>query len=189
MKDERPKIREVIVVEGKDDVAAVKAAVDAQTIITRGLGITKEIMQSIKRAQERCGVIVLTDPDGPGEKIRQKIQQEVPGCKHAYIYRDRRDKKCLVGVEYAQPEAIRQALKEAKATINADTIVTFTMNDLIGFGLAGHPEAQERRDMLGRLLGIGQTNAKQFLKRLNSYGISRQEVEEGLKKTLRKLTP
>lgn len=182
MKDERPTIQEVIVVEGKDDVAAVKRACNAQTIITRGLGITKEIIQSIKQAHERCGVIVLTDPDGPGEKIRQKIQQEVPGCKHAYIYRDRKEKYGPVGVEYAAPEVIRQALKAAKATLNKACEPTFTMKDLIDYGLTGHPKAQERRDQLGQFLGIGQTNAKQFLKRLNSYGISPQEFKAGLEK-------
>lgn len=180
-----PIIREVIVVEGKDDVAAVRRACQAQTIITRGLGITQGIIENIKRAQARCGVIVLTDPDGPGEKIRQIIQQAVPGCKHAYIYRDRKAKYGPVGVEYASPEAIRQALADAKATLQEAGPATFTVNDLLDFGLIGHSAAQARRDQLGQMLGIGQTNAKQFLKRINGYGITMQEMMT----SLQKLTP
>ncbi len=36
------KIKEVIVVEGRDDVTAVKRAVDAEMIITQGFGIREE---------------------------------------------------------------------------------------------------------------------------------------------------
>jgi ribonuclease M5 len=108
-------IREIIVVEGKDDVAAVKKACEAEVIITNGLGIRNETIAQIKKAQERCGVIILTDPDYPGEKIRRIISEKVPGCKHAYIYQEKgRDKK--VGVEYAAPEDIREALAKANST-------------------------------------------------------------------------
>ncbi|PKM87144.1 MAG: ribonuclease M5, partial [Firmicutes bacterium HGW-Firmicutes-12] len=84
--------REIIVVEGKDDAAAVKKACQAEVIITNGLGITKKTLQQIKVAQERCGVIIFTDPDYPGEKIRQIIDNEVPGCRHAYLYQQEKGK-------------------------------------------------------------------------------------------------
>ena len=80
-------IREVIVVEGKDDEAAVKKAVDAEVIITSGLGIEEKTIERICHAQQRTGVIIFTDPDFPGEKIRKMISEKVPGCKHAYLPR------------------------------------------------------------------------------------------------------
>lgn len=182
MKDENlPIIKEVIVVEGKDDVAAVKRACQAQTIITRGMGISREIIESIRQAQLRCGVIILTDPDGPGEKIRTRIQQAVPDCKHAYIYRDRKGLRGPVGVEYAGPETIMAALGSAKATVQEEQRAYYSMLDLCDWGLAGGEQAQARRDRLGKLLGMGQTNAKQFLKRLNGYGIAYEELLEGLR--------
>ena len=61
-------IKEVIVVEGKNDAAAVKKAVDADIIITGGFGITQDTLKLIRIASERRGVIVLTDPDFMGEK-------------------------------------------------------------------------------------------------------------------------
>ena len=63
-------IKEVIVVEGRDDITAVKKAVDAEIIATSGFGINAKIIERIKEAQKRKGVIVLTDPDFAGEKIR-----------------------------------------------------------------------------------------------------------------------
>jgi ribonuclease M5 len=53
---------------------------------------------------------------------------------------------------------------------------------LIQNDLVGSEDASGRRDRLGKELGIGYANAKQFLNRLNHYGISRVEFEEALKK-------
>lgn len=59
-------IREMIVVEGKDDTTAVKRAVNADTIETGGSAIGEDVLVRIELAQARRGVIVLTDPDAPG---------------------------------------------------------------------------------------------------------------------------
>lgn len=48
-------IKEVIVVEGRDDTVAVKRAVDADTIETGGSAINARILQRIALAQERRG--------------------------------------------------------------------------------------------------------------------------------------
>ena len=81
-------IKEIIVVEGRDDVTAVKRALDAELITTGGFGFPKGVMERIKAAQKRRGVIIFTDPDFAGKKIRKKIAQEVPGCKHAFLPRE-----------------------------------------------------------------------------------------------------
>ena len=81
-------IKEIIVVEGRDDVTAVKRALDAELITTGGFGFPKGVMERIKAAQKRRGVIIFTDPDFAGEKIRKKIAAEVPGCKHAFLPRE-----------------------------------------------------------------------------------------------------
>ena len=67
-------IKEIIVVEGRDDVTAVKRALDAELITTGGFGFPKGVMERIKAAQKRRGVIIFTDPDFAGEKIRKKIK-------------------------------------------------------------------------------------------------------------------
>ena len=55
----KPKIKEVIVVEGKDDVSALRRAVEADILITTGLGLTEKRIEEIKVMAERQGVIVL----------------------------------------------------------------------------------------------------------------------------------
>ena len=52
---------------------------------------------------------------------------------------------------------------------------------MINFGLTGSNNSKRRREILGEILGIGYGNSKQFLNRLNNYGISKEEFIDGLK--------
>lgn len=172
-------IKEVIIVEGKDDVAAVKRAVDAELITTSGFGLNSRIFKLIDAAYKRCGIIILTDPDFTGEKIRETLTKRYPKAKHCFLPRAEATKGDDVGIENASPESIREALSKVK-TAKSTGKVTFTKIDLIRGDLEGNPAASQRRNELGRLLGIGYGNAKQFLSRLNRYGITREEFEKAL---------
>jgi len=167
-------IREVIVVEGKEDTAAVQRALDADTIETGGSAINQEVLERIRLAQERRGVIVLTDPDHPGERIRSIISQHVPGCKHAFLPVSAARYKGEVGVEHASPEAIREALSHVKTEV-PDAEAAITWEDLRRSGLVLHPNASARRAVIGGLLGIGHANVKTFLKRCRVFQITREE--------------
>ncbi|ERI95132.1 ribonuclease M5 [Clostridiales bacterium oral taxon 876 str. F0540] len=172
-------IKEVIVVEGRDDVTAVKRAVDAEIIAVGGFGINAKVINRIKEAQKRQGVIVLTDPDFAGEKIRRIISKRVPDIKHAYITQIEGTKDGDIGVENASPEAILRALEMAKFEIK-ERREEFNIHDLVYFKLTGDNKSKERREALGGELGIGYCNANQFLTRLNNYGITREEFINAL---------
>ena len=172
-------IKEVIVVEGKDDVAAVKKAVDAEMIAVGGFGINAKVIARIKEAQKRKGVIVLTDPDFAGEKIRKIIAKRVPGIKHAYIAQEDGIKDDDIGVENATPEVIIEALNRVKVTIEVKEDI-FDSQDMFFFRLNGDPNAKARRIKLGNKLGIGYGNANQMLSRLNNYGITKEEFIEAI---------
>ncbi len=174
-------IKEIIVVEGKSDISAVKRAVDAQVLSTSGLGINDKIIKLIKNASKNRGIIILTDPDYPGKKIRNILSSEIENCKHAFIPRDKANKNGNIGVENASPEEIREAIMNAKAEIS-ENVIEFTNSDMIFYELVGNENASKRRAAAGDILGIGYCSAKQFLKRLNSFGITRDELEEAIKK-------
>ena len=174
-------LKETIVVEGKNDAAAVRRAVDADIIITSGFGINKDILERIRTAQERHGVIVLTDPDFMGEKIRKIISGKVKGVKHAFLPKEEAEAEGDIGVENAAPESILKALSMAR--FEAEVVqITFSKSDLIYYGLMGVDNSVHLRSNLGSELGIGYANSKQFVNRLNKYGISREELEAALRK-------
>jgi len=108
-------IKEIIVVEGKDDVSAIKRAIDAETIITGGFGFRNNVIERIKEAAKRRGVIIFTDPDFAGEKIRKTIASKVPGCKHAFLPKEQATKDGDIGIENASPENIILALQKARS--------------------------------------------------------------------------
>lgn len=174
-------IKELIVVEGKDDVSAVKRAVDADCIITSGFGITPKIIKRIKDAIDIRGVIIFTDPDFSGEKIRKIISSKVKGCKHAYLPRIEGTLNGDIGIENASPESIIKALSMVKTEVN-NPKNEFNTNDMIKNSLLGKEDSTKRRDKLGAILGIGYGNSKQFLSRLNRYGISREEFNKALER-------
>ena len=167
-------INEIIVVEGRDDTAAVGRAVQAETIETHGFGITEETWERIARAAEGPGIIILTDPDHAGEMIRRKITQRFPEAAQAYLPRRLALKKGDIGVENASPEAIQEALSAAHCT-EAEVRKEFTMQDMTENGLTGGSGSRHRRALLGEALGIGYGNARTMLSRLNGYGITREE--------------
>ncbi|WP_059174185.1 ribonuclease M5 [Bacillus sp. FJAT-27445] len=176
------KIKEIIVVEGKDDTTALKRAVDADTIETNGSALTEETITKIMLAKEKRGVIIFTDPDYPGEKIRHEISRRVPGCKHAFLPKEEARERLGrgLGVEHADPENIRKALKDAQLMIE-EAAEEITQEDLMVAGLIGGPDASGKRARLGKILKIGYTNGKQLHKRLKMFQISSGQFAEALK--------
>ena len=175
-------IKELIVVEGKNDAHVVRLALgDVDILWTEGYGLSKKKLDYIAEMANRQGVIVFTDPDTVGEQIRNRIRKYVPQAKHTYLTRKAATKQGDIGVENADLEEIRRAFAHIQEEQESPT-ETFTIEDLWSAGLVGSSRASEFRLALGRRLGIGDTNAKQFLHRLNRFGISRelffQAVEE-----------
>lgn len=179
------KIKEIIVVEGRDDTAAVKRAVQADTIETNGSAIGESVLDQIRLAKQSRGVIIFTDPDFPGEKIRKTISEAIPGCKHAFIPKDEARPKNGkgIGVEHASPAAIKEALLSVKEEM-ADAPAEISAEDLLTAGLLGHPLAKSRREKLGSILKIGYANGKQLQKRLHMFQITREAFGAALKEIL-----
>jgi ribonuclease M5 len=173
------KIKEIIVVEGRDDASAIKSAVCAEVISTHGFGIHEETWALIEKAYHEKGIIIFTDPDFSGEQIRKKLSKRFPKAKHAYLALSDAKKSDTIGVENATPEAIIDAVNKAKASFE-DTTSIFTYEDLLAFGLTGDEDSSEKRAAVGKILGIGYGNSKSFLNKLNKYGITMEELHEAV---------
>lgn len=168
--------QEMIVVEGKDDTVAIKRALGADTIETGGSAIGEDVLRRIELAQERRGVIIFTDPDAPGERIRKIVAERVPGAKHAFLTKDEARSARGLGVEHASDEAIRRAIDRVRGPESgADELQGIEWSDLLDAGLIVHASSARRRERMGELLGIGYANGKQFHKRCLMFRITREE--------------
>ncbi|WDL99007.1 ribonuclease M5 [Alicyclobacillus sp. ALC3] len=183
--DARPIISEVVVVEGLHDRQAVERAVQADVWVLGGDRVAHRTLAELRRAATSRGVIVLTDPDGPGERIRRRVADAIPGVRHAFLSRRLARSSHGVGVEHAPDEAIVEALLQARQTVAAEpaTAAEFSLADLEAAGLVGTPDAAQRRQVVGEQLGIGYGNAKAFVRKLNVLGVTREEWKEALVRT------
>ena len=189
------RIREAIVVEGRYDKNTLSQVVDTLIIETRGFGIFKdpERMALLRRAAERRGLIVLTDSDGAGFVIRNRIKSAIPGkfLKHAYIPdvygKERRKrqpgKEGKLGVEGMSPQVLEQVLRRAGATFLEEGAPerespALTKADLYAAGLTGRPDSAQRRQALLKRLDLPEhMTANALLEVLNAC-YSAQEIEK-----------
>lgn len=167
-------IKEVLVVEGKMDVVAIDKAVEADCIITEGFNLKPQALKNIEQAYKKRGIIILTDPDSAGERIRTYLSRRFPEAKHAFVPVEDATDNDDIGIEQAKPAAIRKALEKVR-TLDWEPTNEFSGADLIVNNLSGAVDASQRRARLGAILGLGFANAKTFLKRLNHYGVTREE--------------
>ena len=182
---EKRKIPEVIVVEGKDDTANLRRFYEVDTYETRGSAINQDDLERIATLQELRGVIVFTDPDYNGERIRKIIMQEVPQVKHAFLNRGEavpksKTKGRSLGVEHASFEDLEKALAGLVGSYEDETFFDITKSDLMRLGLLMGSDSRKRREYLGEALRIGYCNGKQLLKRLELFGVSLAEVEDAM---------
>jgi len=179
---EKLKINEIIVVEGRDDVTAIKRVVDAHIIALNGFSaLSKKTINKMVELSKDNDLILFTDPDFAGKKIRDTLKRYIPNIKHAFVSQKDAIKNDNIGVENASDEVILEALKNI-ITANQNVEDRFNISDLIDNGFVSGSNAKERRVMLGDILKIGYYNAKQLLKALNSFNISREEFEKAVKK-------
>ncbi len=162
-------IKETIVVEGKFDKEQLKKVTDAPVICTGGFTLytDKSIIKAIRTMAKKTGIIILTDSDSAGFRIRNYIKQCVGNegtVKHAYIPavagKEKRKaspgKEGLLGVEGISEEQLSKILESVtevcdKPEKNQPTI---TKAMLFEDGLSGGAECHEKRKKLAKALGL-----------------------------------
>ena len=172
----KKKIKEVIVVEGKTDTAIIQKLFDADTIETHGLALTEETLDFIEEMNKTKGVILLTDPDYPGMKIRNMIMKRIPHVKQAFV--DKKDAigKKKLGIAEAREEAIIQALENVVSFSKESQSLTW--EEFISLDIIGD---KQKRLAIYDLFHLGYGNAKTLFKRLNMASITKQDILNKLK--------
>ncbi len=166
-------IKEIIVVEGKNDTNTLQSFFDCDTIETGGDQVNEKTIERVRQALQTRGVIIFTDPDTPGEHIRRLVSNAVPGCKHAFIDKKLARTTKKVGVEHAQKEDLWQALCHCVTFEN--TSETLSFDDFVDFGFVG--DKQLRFELCSKF-HIGPCNGKTCFKRLNQMKVTKEDIIE-----------
>ena len=169
-------INALIVVEGTTDVSLLTSFLDAEIVTTNGSDVPRETIDYILEASKRKDVIVLTDPDYPGKRIRDVLDRHIPNLKHAYIPKEKAIKHHKVGVAESDKETILDALSHITIT-KSPTPGNLTYSDLLELKLVGENSGVNKENVEAHFhLGYG--NGKTLLKRLNAMNIDRKQLEK-----------
>ncbi len=160
----------ILVVEGKSDYNLIrKLNKDVEIFITGGLGLDKEKIEDLRKISENHNkkIVVLTDPDVPGQIIRNKINENISGVYHIYVNKSLANKKNNIGIESMKLEDLKKILSQKlfKETKNKKE---YSMNDLIKIGI--YNNSKKRMDFCNKH-SISYGNNKKVLRQINNYGI------------------
>lgn len=175
------KTTDVIVVEGQSDVAFLEQFIDAIYVITNGSAVSRETLDYICELAKTHKIIVFTDPDSPGKRIRDLVEQAVGKVTHVFLNKKDAVKKHKVGVAEASKQAVLSALAHELTPKEIQQQGSLTTLDLYDLHLVGHPESAVLRQAMSDHFHLGFNNGKTLLKRLNSLNISKEKIAEYIK--------
>lgn len=179
------KINEAVIVEGKYDKIKLSAVLDTIIIETDGFAIfkDKEKQRLIRFLSEKRGIIIMTDSDSAGFKIRSFINgiAKSENIKNVYIpdiygkekRKTEASKEGKLGVEGMKAEVIMSALTKAGVLCtenNKTESHEITRTDFFEDGISGRENSSEIRKALARELELPERiSASALLKIINTY--------------------
>lgn len=189
------KINEAIIVEGKYDKIKLSSIVDAVIIVTNGFGIfrDREKLELIRYYAQKTGIIILTDSDSAGRKIRGYIKGAVKKGRIINVYipdvfgKERRKEKPSaegkLGVEGIDVKTLVSAFEKSGVTASESNrksdITKLTLYEL---GLSGGNESKKLRERLQKSLGLPSLMSSGSLVEVLNTMMDSSELAEHIKK-------
>lgn len=173
-----------VIVEGKYDKIKLASLLDALIVSTDGFGVfsDKELQSFLRKLAESKGILVITDSDAAGFRIRSflhsiaakgtVIDAYIPDIQGKESRKEKPSKEGKLGVEGISAELILQAVQRAgvgRETQDAPRRM-ITNADLYEYGFTGTQNAAERRRTLLKKAGLpARLCGSNLLKTLNAF--------------------
>ncbi len=193
-KDKRIRLDRLVIVEGKYDKIKLESVIDAEIITTDGFSLfkNKEKRQYIKDCAQSRGILIVTDSDNAGFKIRNFIRdtagdENVINCYIPEICgkearKDKPSAEGTLGVEGVGVSVIKKALDECGVFAEKRKIYhKFETADLYELGLIGAPDSVARRDRIKKELSLPKAMNNTLLLKALSYRITKEELQNLIK--------
>lgn len=165
--EEKIKLTEAVIVEGKYDKIKLSNILDAFIIETNGFAIFKDKskLSFIKKLAKERGIIILTDSDHAGFMIRNYISSGVPKeqIKNVYIpdvfgkekRKDTPSKEGKLGVEGMTKEVILASFEKAGVSSTSSVCDNpITTVDFYDLGLTGGANSKAKRKAVCKALDL-----------------------------------
>lgn len=177
-------IKKAIIVEGKYDKNHLRKITDAPIICTHGFQLyrSKQLQNSIRHYAKTAGVILLTDSDSAGFRIRrylkqclgesgQFIQIYIPAIEGKEKRKEHYGKERLLGVEGIPLQILETLLRPYAAEEQNEEIQPVTKTDFYKDGFTGGTDSAEKRKALIRHFKLpGKISSNALLEYINQQG-------------------
>ena len=189
------KIKEAVIVEGKYDKIRLSSLLDTVIIETGGFGIFKDKQKQkmIRFLAEKRGIVIMTDSDSSGFKIRAFLNgiTDTDNIKNVYIpdiygkekRKTERSSEGKIGVEGMKTEVILEALTKAGVLCGENEKTeshSITHTDFFEDGISGGENSAEKRRKLAKKLSLPEKiSSSSLLKIINSY-MTYEEYKEAV---------
>ncbi len=188
------RVKEAIIVEGAYDKIKLSGFIDGIILTTHGFAVytNPDFTATIQRLAEETGIVILTDSDSAGMRIRNFIKQKAVSGRvlHAYVpdikgVEKRKDKPSaegLLGVEGMKEEIIIKALRDAGCTVDGAVSGTLcggiTKADMYRLGLSGSAGSRALRESLSHSIGIPAKLSSNMLLDVLNRLVTADELEQ-----------
>ncbi len=192
------KLDKVVIVEGKYDKIKLSSIIDGIIIVTNGFSIfkDKEKLELIRMYAREKGIIILTDSDSAGFKIRGYLKGSVPNDRITNVYipdvfgKEKRKQKPSsegkLGVEGIDSELITEAFRKAGICFSENEKPSdkepVTRADLFELGLMGTEASSKKRQLLLKKLGLPEKLSTTGMLEAINVMYSREEIFEMMNK-------
>ena len=182
-------LEQAVIVEGKYDKIKLSSVVDAVIITTNGFSVIKdkEKLEIIRFFAKNKGIIILTDSDSAGFKIRNFLKGAISDGKITNVYipdifgKEKRktapSKEGKLGVEGIDTQTLLEAFRKAGViSTEADSErEPVTKLDLFEAGLSGGSNSVEKRSELLKYLGMPELMTTNAMLEIINTMMSRDE--------------
>ena len=159
----------VIVVEGIHDVAKISLLYDGCFVVTNGYEIVKEEKDFLIHLPGDVRVIILTDDDEAGEKIRKELNEIKANAINVRIKAPQESKK--KGVAECDIKDIQNSLD-----IYSVEQVDFVDVDLYSLGIKGRSNSSKVMEHISKTFHLGKCSYKNIVKRINLLHIKIEDI-------------
>ena len=177
------KLRYPLLVEGSYDKNRILAVAEGTVITTNGFGVfnSTEKKALLRRITESGKLLVLTDSDGAGMLIRNKLKGYLPAENVINLYsptvkgKEKRkkspSKEGILGVEGMSDEVLRNLLAPYSTEADAEPVVPVTTAILYSAGLTGGKDSSALRASFCRKASLPESlSPKAFREAINLLG-------------------
>lgn len=182
-------LEQAVIVEGKYDKIKLSSVVDAVIITTNGFSVIKdkEKLEIIRFFAKNKGIIILTDSDSAGFKIRNFLKGAISNGKITNVYipdifgKEKRksvpSKEGKIGVEGIDTQMLLEAFRKAGviSTEAGSEREPVTKLDLFESGLSGGSNSAEKRSELLKYLGMPELMTTNAMLEIINTMMSRDE--------------